>query len=951
MTFLHPIWFLLALPLGASLWIWKPANWILGVFRALCLVLVVLALAGLSIKMPGQAGTVVVVADRSLSMPQGSQNNQKEAVELISRARASGDMVAVVAFGEKTLVEKQPQSEGFPGFVQDVGVNASNLADAIDTALTLVPEGAPGRILLLSDGRWTGIDPLLKSTQALARGIGIDYRAQERPQTNDLAVVSIESPPVVHYKESFLLSGVIQSPGAREAVITLYRDGKTVSQVKRLLRAGTNRVVFRDQANQTGNQAYTLGVEWVDPGTNPDPVPENNQARFLVGVNGPKPILHVSNQAGSGLARLLQGGGLDIRSIRPADASWTIETLSRFSSVIIENVPADQIGANGMEAIASWVRGSGAGLFMTGGRNSYGPGGYFKSPLDPILPVTMELRNEHRKLALAIVVALDRSGSMAMPVAGGRQKMDLANLGAAQVLDLLGPMDEFGCIAVDSAPHGVVDLGPVSDKAGARAKILGIQSMGGGIYVYQALLRSADMVSKAKAGTKHIILFADAMDAEEPGEYRQLLEKTDKAGITVSVIGLGTDRDKDAEFLKDVAKRGKGRVFFTDKPEELPRVFAQDTFVVARNTFLDEPVPVKSLPGLSLLSEQIPTTPDALKIGGYNLTYIRPQATLGTVTVDEYNAPVTASWRVGTGRIVCYTGEADGQFAGDIARWNRVGDYFTSLARWTAGSSNALSSNMLLTQEIRDGTAVVTLNLDPERTSDPFTGLPQATLLRSRPNEPIAEEKGILKWTGADTLEFQAPLDGSGTALVTVQVPGQNPATLPPVCLPYSPEFQPAASDRGVTTLEKLAQSTGGLERLELTSIWKDLPLAVRYAPMAPWLLLAAVVILLLEVVERRTSILFGLVDATARASAAYGKSSPREKSPAPKTGRALRPVAPTLAGNAPLGKIAPLSPGKQTPPTPDQTPSPSSPPPTSTVPSEEGILAALRKARERGQR
>ena len=41
---------------------------------------------------------------------------------------------------------------------------------------------------------------------------------------------------------------------------------------------------------------------------------------------------------------------------------------------------------------------------MTGGRSSYGPGGYYKSPLEPILPVSMELRNEHRKLSLAMVV-------------------------------------------------------------------------------------------------------------------------------------------------------------------------------------------------------------------------------------------------------------------------------------------------------------------------------------------------------------------------------------------------------------------------------------------------------------------------------------------------------------------------------------------------------------------
>ena len=41
------------------------------------------------------------------------------------------------------------------------------------------------------------------------------------------------------------------------------------------------------------------------------------------------------------------------------------------------------------------------------------------------------------------------------------------------------------------------------------------------------------MILPAKAGTKHIILFADAADAEEPGDYKTLVDKCQKAGITV----------------------------------------------------------------------------------------------------------------------------------------------------------------------------------------------------------------------------------------------------------------------------------------------------------------------------------------------------------------------------------------------------------------------------------
>ena len=137
-----------------------------------------------------------------------------------------------------------------------------------------------------------------------------------------------------------------------------------------------------------------------------------------------------------------------------------------------------------------------------------------------------------RKLQTAIVVVLDRSGSMSMGVSGGKTKMDLANLGTAQVLDLLSPTDEFGVIAVDSSPHIILKLASADKQQNAffRNKILGIQSMGGGIYVYDALEATARMLQQAKAANKHVILFSDAQDSEQPGNYKQLVAtKTGRA--------------------------------------------------------------------------------------------------------------------------------------------------------------------------------------------------------------------------------------------------------------------------------------------------------------------------------------------------------------------------------------------------------------------------------------
>jgi Mg-chelatase subunit ChlD len=937
-TLLHPIWLFLLIPLVMSLWRWPLSSRLLLGLRCLTVTLLLLALCGLALRLPSRAGVVVVVADRSLSMPPDSAVIQKGAIDLLQQAMGADDQLGVVSFGQKAEIEHRPGISGkFPGFVHEVGPDGSSLAAAVERALELIPPDSPAKVLVLSDGLWTGSDPAAVTARSAARGVAIDYRPLQRSNANDLAVARVDAPPSVAPGEAFLITAWVHSPVPQSAQVELRRGEVVLAGGEQQLQGGLNRLTFRDRASEGGTLSYRLKVT----GSGDDPMPENNIARVLVGVQGPRPVLHVTTAKASGLAKLLQAGKIDLRVKPPEECRWTLEELSKYSCVLLENVTADKIGTTGMETIAAWVRETGAGLMMTGGQRSYGPGGYYKSPLEPIMPVTMELRNEHRKLSVAIVVALDRSGSMALPVGGGRAKMDLADDGTAKVLELLSPMDEFGCIAVDTIPHEIVPLSPATDKESKTDKIRRIESMGGGIFIYEALVAAAKMIQPATASTRHIILFADAADSEEPGDYKTLVEKCRAAGITISVIGLGTERDSDAELLKDIAKRGDGRIFFTDKAEDLPLLFAQDTFVVARNTFLDEPVKVTATPALTALTGR---PFDITKsIGGYNLTYLRPEATEGVFTEDEYKAPVVAAWQAGTGRVLCYTGEADGKYAGSITRWPDVGNYFTSLVRWAAGQSGNLPKNMLVTQEVRNGIGQVRLHLDPERKGDPFTTQPHVNLLTARDGMKPEAQKLTLRWVTADTLAAEVPLQGNETVLATVEVQGQKPVSLPPACLPYSPEFQPPEGDHGLPALQRLARATGGQERLEPSGIWKELPRHMRLIRVDRWLLAAAVLLLLLEVLERRTGFLSQqghVVWEAAQIPAARARKLVGAKRKA-----VVRPAA---AAPTPVVPVPLTAQDLETPELlPDAAPAP--PPVRPPVAAQEaGMVEALRKARER---
>jgi hypothetical protein len=851
MTFLQPYWLLVVFPVAVIMMLYPAATRLLNILRILLVSLVILSLAGLGVVLPSREGSVIVVADRSASMPGDSVSRQNEMVDIIEGSISGGGRLGVVSFAERAGVDRSPQRGAFSGFITEVGSDGSNLSAGIDLALSLIPPGSPGRVLVITDDGVTGSDPVRQAARAVDRNVAIDYSIMDRAGGGDLAVYRIRGPENLSLGEAFMINAWIYSPFGQEVNYILQRGGRVIAAGERQVGAGLTRFTFRDSAEQSGTIVYRFRIN----SQNPDPVPENNTARLLAGVSGQKDVLLVSQNMPSGLAEMLRGSGINITQMAAGEADWSLEGLSSYSSLIIENLPANMIGGAGMENIAMWVEQAGAGLMLTGGRNSYGPGGYYKSPLERVLPVSMELRTEHRKLAIAIAVALDRSGSMAAQAGfSGRTKMDLANIATAEVMDMLSPFDSLGVIAVDSSPHVIVEMDTMERNINYRNKVLQIDSMGGGIFVYTGLARAAEMIKDAEPVTKHIILFADAADSEEPGRYVELLAECGSAGITVSVIGLGKPTDSDAGFLRDVAARGNGRIFFTENASELPRLFAQDTFVVARSAFINEPVGVDTTAGLISLTGR--SYDIDVPIGGYNLCYLKDGAVPGAVSVDEYESPIIAGMRAGTGRTVAYTGQADGEFTGEIAGRGYYGELLSGLARWSAGEGQG-GEEYIVTERMAEGVLEITMHLDPDRDSLPFVEVPSVSVLKGRPGEMPEAFKRQMEFVDADTVRAEIDIAGSDTYLPSVVVDGDVRVTCSPVTQPYSPEFRPV--DVGVgrrVSMARLAELTGGGERVDLAGIWGDLPRMRQVVDVSPWLVYAGIFVLLLEVLERRTGML-----------------------------------------------------------------------------------------------
>jgi hypothetical protein len=320
------------------------------------------------------------------------------------------------------------------------------------------------------------------------------------------------------------------------------------------------------------------------------------------------------------------------------------------------------------------------------------------------------------------------------------------------------------------------------------------------------------MIQQSDKGTRHIILFADAADAEEPGDYKRLMTALDSAGITVSVIGLGSDRDSDADFLKDVAERGHGRIQFTTNVDELPRLFAQEAITVARSSFIDQLTPARALADMVLLGDLPASKFPALD--GYNLTYLRPGATMAVVTDDEYHAPVLSFWHRGLGRVAALTAEVDGKYSHSLNAWKDFGAFSAGLGRWLLGGEPPKGVQASIDRQ--GGEGIVRLELDPDRKRGSADDIRSATAAILPPGDAAGAkpERLSLAWVGENTLEARFPVRNGGVYLGAIDLGAGNVLPLAPLSLPYSPEYEPREDPlEGQKTLAETARLTGGIER------------------------------------------------------------------------------------------------------------------------------------------
>ncbi len=804
----------------------------------------VLAMARPVFPMKERCGTLVVVADRSLSMGDAALKEQEKIIRSLASKRPAAAELAVVSFGRGAAVEQQPSKEGFEGFIQTIGRDGSDLPGALAKADALAQPDSPARVLVMSDG-------LTDNDGEAACALPVDTMLQTRPFAHDLAVSRIDASPSVAPGGFVCATAWVYAPETSTNSYALVCGTNVVAHGAMVFREGLTPLVFRDRVERPGIRRYTLAIS----PSGEDPCPENNRATFVVETRGGRPLLWLYDGVGSPAASVARAAGVNVEERNAAEFECSVEVLAGYGGVVLENVPAKHFQPAAMRSLAAFVQELGRGLALTGGDKSFGPGGWYRTAVEDVLPVSLELRQEHRKQTVAMAIVMDRSGSMACGAgSGGRTKMDMANLGAASAIDMLGPMDQVSVIAVDSAPHMVLPLQYASDAKSKRGRVLSIRSEGGGIFVKEGLMAGIRELAKANVSSKHIILFADAADAEEAGDYENYLSKALATGITVSVIALGTQRDSDAKLLKLIAEAGHGECYFEDNAAEIPRIFQQDTYLVCKATMETNPAPVKVVSALRQVSDA--AVPAKLVVGGYNVTYRREESDVAmfALPVNDDPAPLLAFRQAGLGRTLAFTGELSGQYSAPLMTSEYGAELTAAIARWTLGEDGASASGFYFERRAVSGGMRVTAVAESDNPLAALSnaGLPLVTIIQREGSGP-EKVQSALTWDDAETLSAFVPLSGGETAFPVVILPSGKPFALPPICLPYPGEYRRAPDPRaGQRNLARLSESTGGRSLTTADTVWDALPPFRHAVQLAPVIYIIAALILLASVAAAR---------------------------------------------------------------------------------------------------
>jgi uncharacterized membrane protein len=712
MDWQNPLLMLLTMPALLALWWFQRASLhpmsqkrrrALLVVRALLVALMLVAIARPAWQQVTDEQAVIFVLDHSASQGESGIRVAYARAQALAAALPSDAQVGYVSAGQSARVLRVPSLDREPlepdlSLMEEDG-SQTDLEAAVLLARGIFPPDVARRIVLVGDGLETRGDLEEAARDAAVARVVIDavpIAGQPRP---DARVVRLRgSRSQLHEGASLELYADVESSLAGEGRIRLFENGIQVESRPLELKVGEKKtVIFQRSPDTRGAYTYRARID----GFADDELADNDEALALADVRGQPLLLYIEGEPDEAhyLAEAMASEGIRLQVRPPSGLPDSLAALAGYDGVILSDLPAHDLSEKQMTLIRDYIEQLGGGFLMIGGARSFGVGGYYRTPIEDILPVKMKAPDTQLQHSTALALVVDRSSSMQ------GQKIEMCKSACTATVDLLTRKDYLAVVAFDSAAHWIVPMAQLTSPATANSQISGITSAGG-TNLQPAMTEGYHALQSVKARLKHMIILTDGQTAG--GGYEALATQMHQEGMTVSTVAVGAGAD--VGLCQRIAAAGAGQAYVTTDPANIPKIFTQDTMVHIGKLVREEsfvPRQVERHPMLRGFA-----TGEMPPLLGYVKTHRRSLSQVPLVT--DQGDPLLAHWRFGLGKVTAFTSDCKSRWSASwITGWSGYSRFWAQVLREMARSSQGQGIDLRLA-ETHGRQAAITVDLAEE---------------------------------------------------------------------------------------------------------------------------------------------------------------------------------------------------------------------------------------------
>lgn len=785
--------------------------------RVLAVLLLIFALTAPSIYRPVAKEQVIFLMDRSASL-EGMQTAMASWIEAAMEKKADHQLAGVYTFAEdfQTLVPLSKEPSAIPAETAVGQTSHTDLAQALQLASSSGDTSLATRLVLLTDGNETKSSVMDSLERLESERLEVDILPVEQEAGEDVAITDFTTPSYAFLGESLPFSLVIESDKDASAELIISMNDEEVDRHELTLSQGRNVRSYNYPAALEGLVKFEARLEIAG-----DAFLENNSMISLTEVEGNPEVLIVSGNEPSPIPALLDSDNIGVSEITASELPNNLSSILAYDSIVFDNVSGTVVGEQQMRVIEQAVQQFGMGFVMVGGDQSFGLGGYFKTPIERILPVDMEVKGKHELPSLGLIIVMDRSGSMA------GVKMELAKEAAARSVELLREEDTVGVIAFDDRPWEIVPAEKLEDRQEVVDKILSI-GPGGGTEIFSSLEEAYGQLGELELQRKHIILLTDGQSATS-NDYTTLIEEGKEQNVTLSTVAIGQDADQ--PLLESLATTGDGRFYDVADASTIPAILSRETVMMSRTYIVEElfqPVIYQS-EWASLFTDGVP------EINAYIAA--TPKSTAAVAIESREEDPVLAAWNYGLGRTIAYT-SSSGPWSGGFQSWKN----------WPAFWNRTIAESLPSYEEIPF--TVTTKEQGIYTVEDPIqsSAILDVAVVDEQGQELPAETEPV----GPGKVEITLDAD---PGLVFFSIANETGAAFKTgLTIPYGDEYR--ITEPNLSLLSIVADRTGGQVLDSLDGVFRDISYSSgNTQPVQQQLILLAMMLFFLDITFRR----FGL--------------------------------------------------------------------------------------------